>query len=238
MRAEVIVLQSLLLLFLLLVSPFSVYIYHKLIIPLAPDMYDLLEQDDSYTWPTPLPGYSDLRASLAESGKDLKQRAHETYSKLPVRTERYMMHRIGARNNLLPTWMYAIQPDRYYIESAGCEDRVAVYQGFDARGIIDTLEKQKDVIRKDHPGRCAQRYPRQEAFWRVSKFWMFVFDGEGWDGEKEGKGVSIVRVHWDGITAGKTKEELEAVMPALEVVERCTIERALSRMDELVRFGT
>ena len=139
MRADVLVFLSLSLLLLLLflspISPLFVYIYHKLIVPLAPDMYDLLEQDDSYTWPTPLPGYSALRASLTRSAADLKRRAHEIYSKLPVRTERYMMHRIGPRNNLLPTWMYAIQPDRYYIKSAGCEDRVAVYQGFDARGI-------------------------------------------------------------------------------------------------------
>ena len=197
-------------------------------------MYDLLEQDESYSWPTPLPGYAELQASLLESGKELKQRAHETYSELPVRTERYMMHRIGARSNLLPSWMYAIQPDRYYIESAECEDRVAVCQGFDARAFTQDLEAQKDRIRKDHPGRCAQEYPRQEATWRVNKYWMFVFDGEGMDGED----VSIVRVHWDGMTEGKTKEELEAIMPSLEVVYRCTIETALSKMDELAGFGT
>jgi len=47
-----------------------------------------------------------------------------------------------------------------------------------------------------------------------------------------------VRVEWGGVTEGRTKEEMEGVMPALEVVERCTVEMALGRIDELAGLGT
>ena len=40
------------------------------------------------------------------------------------------------------------------------------------------------------------------------------------------------------MTEEKTREELETVMPGLEVVERCSVERAVERMDEVVESGT
>jgi len=58
---------------------------------------------------------------------------------------------------------------------------------------------------------------------------MFLFEGEE---------VGIVKVKWDGATERKGKEELQGVMPVLEVVERCAVERASGRIDEVAGFGT
>lgn len=59
---------------------------------------------------------------------------------------------------------------------------------------------------------------------------MFVVDKP----YSEDDPVALVQAHWDGVTEGKSKEELENIMPWLEIVARCGVREALACMDELV----
>lgn len=193
-------------------------------------MYELLEQDENRSWPEPLPGYDELREDLRKSGRELKAEAHEKYSRLPVRHERYTVHLTGDPNRDTGTEKHSIEPDAFYKEEVDLQDRVATTKGVDARFDRGNVEDIWARICKEHPGRCVERFPSNGPFWSVNKFWMFVVDRP----TAEENPVALVKAHWDGVTEGKSKEELDGIMPWLETVERCGVHRALTRMDELV----
>lgn len=192
-------------------------------------MYDLLEQDQGMSWPEALPGYDLLQEDLRRSCKELKDRAYERYSRLPVRHERYMVHRIGDPNRDTGTNKFNIEPDRFYKEEVELENRVATTNGLDARFDKGTINQLWARISKEHPGRCVVGEPPYESFWVTHKYWMFVVD----EPASEENAVALVKAHWDGVTEGKSKEELGNILPWLEIVEKCGVKEALARMDEL-----
>jgi len=193
-------------------------------------MYELLEQDRNMSWPEPLPGYDELQEELQRACKELKEKAHEKYSRLPVRHERYMVHLIGDPNRDTGTEKYSIEPDASYKEETELDNRVATTQGIDAFFDKRTVAELWTRICKEHPGHCVSRYPPNNPFWSTHKYWMFVVDKP----YSEDNPVALVKAHWDGVTEGKSKEELESIMPWLEIVARCGVREALTRMDELV----
>lgn len=192
-------------------------------------MYDLLESSDAMPWPTELPGYKDLRAQLDQACVDVKQRAYDHYGQLHRRTERYVVHHFLKRDT--GTQKDDVETDGYYKEECGREDRVATTHGIHwSAPPMKPVEELWEQVRREHPGRCKDRFPRREPFWGVNKYWMFVYDTEPEDGNVE---VALVKLRWDGVTEGKSKEELEGIMPDVEIVERCGVREALERMDSL-----
>lgn len=133
-------------------------------------MYDLLEQDRDMSWPEPLPGCDELQEDLQRACKELKEKACEKYSRLPVRQERYMIHLIGDPNRDTGTSMYSIEPDAFYKEEAGVENRVATTQGIDAYFDKRTVTELWMRICKEHPGHCVSKYPRNNPFWSTHKY--------------------------------------------------------------------
>lgn len=199
------------------------------------DISDMKDFEDSVEWPEEIPGYSELLEDLTRSGEELKATTRARYALLPKRRERYAVHHIADSDRDTGTMSNDVEPDVYYKETADMADRVATTRG--VNNVIthprrQTPEELWESLRKLHPGSCKPEYPRTEPFWRVNKYWVFAFDRSVASNE----GVALVRVVWDGVTEGRSKEELENVMPRLEVVERQPHDKALARMDEVSGF--
>jgi hypothetical protein len=209
------------------------------------DMYDLLEQDGDMIWPSELPGHREVQEKLKQAGEELKQKVKTRNQRLPVRKMRYSVHHIGdpKRNQ-----HHHVLDLNYYLEETECEDRIATttQSCVDCRFIrgSKTLDELWQAIRKVHPKNVAkvQERPHEEwsAEWGVHPDWIFVFDNnDGMDiGDDSVVNVALVKVKWDGAVEGKTKEELELMMPELEIVDRIKTEDALARMDVLAEFNS
>lgn len=196
-------------------------------------MGDLLDQEESINWPAPLPGLQDVRVALQRSAEDQKRRAQEHYDLLPTRHERYSLHHVADVDRDTGTMKYDIEPDAFYKTCADREDKIATVRGqFLDKRLTD--EQKLDLVRRHHPEACAEPENSVGSFWRRHKFWMFIFDRTVVSGE----GVALVKVQWDGVTDGKSKDDLQSIMPELEVVERCQVKDALRRMDEISGFAS
>lgn len=201
------------------------------------DMYDLLEQDAAMTWPSELPGYKDLQEKLKLAGEELKQKARERFEPLPVRPVRYNFHHVVDPKR---SPHHEVEDDSFYKEEVDCENRIAttVCGGLDCRFVKKTVEELWEEIRKVHPFNCTKMPRWASQDWSMHKEWIFVFDNnDGMDiGDDTVFEVALVKVKWDGNVEGKTKEELEGIMPELDIVERVKMEDALARMDVLSGF--
>jgi len=191
------------------------------------DCEEMVEDVKNIPWESPIPGYAKLQEQLTQSANSLKDEARACFSKLPVRHSRYIVHDIGSGHYASIRRIMAIDPNKYYLENLEMCDRGAVTYGINSTTTNDTVESMWLKIRKEHPKRCAQ----SGGLWQVEKFWMFVYDMPA--SEDRGLQVALVKVVWDGITEGKSKQEMEGIVPEVEVVERCEPSRALKRMDEV-----
>lgn len=243
------------------------------------DMYEMLENDEDASWPAELPGYAQTQAELKQSAVTLKREARERLSRLPIRRVLYSVHQIG---NVGVSQHNLVEPDYYYKDDLGLRDHFATVDGVNSRlhrleagEAAPSIEQLWQVIRREHPGRCATSCPlagqatddrsddeeadeeqtaevqtedqdskpmhesaddQSKQTWTTHKFWMFVYDNaEGVSAQD--LDVALVKVKWDGDVDGKTKEELEQIMPELEVVERVKPKDALKRMDELSGYA-
>lgn len=187
----------------------------------------MIEEVENISWDEPIPGYAELQHQLAQSARLLKDEARARFSALPVRQTRYIVHDVGSGQNDYIRRILAIDPDEYHMDNAEIYDRGAVTHGLNPITTNDTVDSMWLKIRKEHPGRCAQ----SGGLWQVEKFWMFVYDQPA--SEDGGLQVALVKVIWDGVTEGRSKEEMEGIMPEVELVERCAPSRALERMDEI-----
>lgn len=149
------------------------------------------------------------------------------YGALPTRSERYAVYHVDDSDRDSGS-LKDVDTDAFYKVSVDMEEKVATtVQARFRRGTSD--KEAWKLVRQSHPTCCAERVSDEHASWLVNRFWLFVFDGPLGDGP----GVALVRAEWDGVTENRSRAELEAIMPKLEVVERCTLGQALKRMDEL-----
>jgi hypothetical protein len=197
------------------------------------DIDETLEQYADFTWPAELPGYAELRASLDLARETQRTEVHERLAQLPVRPTRYVVHELSAQPQDLGQWrsQTGIEPDLHRKDLMEMHNRIATTHGLNSRSQQGSVQDWWQKARKEHPDRCAKRFPHSEPFWRVEKFWLLAYDVPAT--EKNGNAVALVNVIWDGVTEGKSKAELESLMPDMAVIERCEPAKALTRIDEL-----
>jgi hypothetical protein len=93
-------------------------------------------------------------------------------------------------------------------------------------------------IRELHPFNCTMMAQWACTEWSIHNHWIFAFannNGVERGDDAENKFV-LVKVKWVGNIEGKTKEELELIVPELEIEERVKTEDALGKMDALAGF--
>ena len=162
---------------------------------------------------------------LQASRDGLKRKAQARFAQLPERDERYAVWAFPEAHGLRGR----IEPDADVKESSDCERKVATNQAFHNGRDPHPDSERLNRIRREFPSMCTIEDPASAPVWGYNKFWMFLLDDESAQNED----VALLHVEWDGVTDGKSKEELEAIMPPVKVVERCPLASALERMDEL-----